>query len=59
MSGKYFYKRHLPDYLNNIAAPKIFTSEAECFIGLNKDLSRGKVRWRKKVKKSDLTFILP
>lgn len=28
--GKYFYDHYSPDNLNNIAAPRIFTSEAEC-----------------------------
>ncbi|MCX7592870.1 MAG: hypothetical protein N2235_03720 [Fischerella sp.] len=29
-SGKYFYDHYPPDSLNNIAAPRIFTSEYEC-----------------------------
>lgn len=28
--GKYFYDHYSPDNLNNIAAPRIFASEAEC-----------------------------
>lgn len=30
VGGKYFYEHYPPDKLNNIAAPKIFTSEQEC-----------------------------
>ncbi|MGH7999008.1 MAG: hypothetical protein ACREPR_06170, partial [Brasilonema sp.] len=29
-AGKYFYDHYLPDSLNNIAAPKLFSSEYEC-----------------------------
>ncbi|WP_026736452.1 hypothetical protein [Fischerella sp. PCC 9605] len=29
-SGKYFYDHYPPDSLNNIAAPRVFTSEYEC-----------------------------
>lgn len=29
-NGKYFYDHYPPDSLNNIAAPKLFTSEYEC-----------------------------
>lgn len=30
VSGKYFYDHYSQDNLNNIAAPRIFTSETEC-----------------------------
>ncbi|NJM69536.1 MAG: hypothetical protein HC862_04540 [Scytonema sp. RU_4_4] len=29
-AGKYFYDHYSPDSLNNIAAPKLFSSEYEC-----------------------------
>ncbi|MGB6301916.1 MAG: hypothetical protein WBF90_37880 [Rivularia sp. (in: cyanobacteria)] len=30
-AGKYYYDHYLPDSLNNIAAPKLFKSEYECW----------------------------
>jgi hypothetical protein len=30
-AGKYYYDHYLPDSLNNIAAPKLFNSEYECW----------------------------
>ncbi|MFH7030328.1 MAG: hypothetical protein ACHBN1_34480 [Heteroscytonema crispum UTEX LB 1556] len=33
--GKYFYDHYPPESLNNIAAPKLFTSEYECISWIN------------------------
>ncbi|AFY70152.1 hypothetical protein Pse7367_1876 [Thalassoporum mexicanum PCC 7367] len=38
--GKFFYDHYLPDVLNNIAAPKIFESEAECLLWVQQGIDR-------------------
>ncbi|MDM9380150.1 hypothetical protein QUB80_05480 [Chlorogloeopsis sp. ULAP01] len=43
-SGKYFYDHYPPDSLNNIAAPKIFTSEFECLNWIKQGLNGLHVR---------------
>lgn len=40
ISGKYFYDHYSPDNLNNIAAPRIFSSEAECVNWIKEGLLR-------------------
>ena len=42
ISGKYFYDHYPPDNLNNIAAPKIFTSEAECIDWIKQGLDHSR-----------------
>jgi hypothetical protein len=42
ISGKYFYDHYPPDNLNNIAAPRIFTSEAECINWIKQGLDRSR-----------------
>ncbi|MFQ4144200.1 hypothetical protein [Chlorogloeopsis sp. ULAP02] len=44
--GKYFYDHYPPDSLNNIAAPKIFTSEFECLNWIKQGLNGLHVRRR-------------
>jgi hypothetical protein len=39
-AGKYFYDHYPPDELNNIAAPKLFTSEADCLTWIQQGLDR-------------------
>ncbi|MBF2004503.1 hypothetical protein ACF3DV_22720 [Chlorogloeopsis fritschii PCC 9212] len=45
-NGKYFYDHYPPDSLNNIAAPKIFTSEFECLNWIKQGLDGLNVRRR-------------
>lgn len=40
VAGKYFYDHYPPENLNNIAAPKIFTTETECIHWIKLGLSR-------------------
>jgi hypothetical protein len=40
MAGKYFYDHYPPDTLNNIAAPKIFTSEQACIDWVKEGMDR-------------------
>ena len=42
ISGKYFYDHYPPDNLNNIAAPRIFSSEAECINWIKQGLERSR-----------------
>lgn len=42
VSGKYFYDHYSPDNLNNIAAPRIFTSEIECINWIKQGLDRSR-----------------
>ena len=44
--GKYFYDHYPPELLNNIAAPKIFTSEYECLNWIQQGLSGQYMRQR-------------
>ncbi|MGJ5672943.1 MAG: hypothetical protein ACR9NN_04905 [Nostochopsis sp.] len=44
--GKSFYDHYPPDSLNNIAAPKIFTSEYECLSWIKQGLDSLNVRRR-------------
>jgi hypothetical protein len=39
-AGKYFYDHYAPISLNNIAAPKLFTSENECLTWIKQGLER-------------------
>ncbi len=39
-AGKYFYDHYAPTSLNNIAAPKLFTSENECLTWIKQGLER-------------------
>ncbi len=45
-TDKYFYDHYPPDSLNNIAAPKIFTSEYECLSWIKQGLDGLHVRRR-------------
>ncbi len=40
MAGKYFYDHYPPDTLNNIAAPKIFTSQQDCIAWIKEGMDR-------------------
>jgi hypothetical protein len=39
-AGKCFYDHYPPENLNNIAAPKIFTSKVECITWITRELAR-------------------
>lgn len=43
VSGKFFYDHYKPDQLNNVAAPKIFTSEQECISWIKEGLDRSAI----------------
>ncbi|AKG24437.1 hypothetical protein [Calothrix sp. 336/3] len=43
-AGKYFYDHYPPDSLNNVAAPKIFTSEFDCISWIKQGLDGLHVR---------------
>ncbi|WP_088243135.1 hypothetical protein [Calothrix rhizosoleniae] len=45
-NGKYFYDHYPPDSLNNIAAPKLFTSEYECLSWIRQGLDMLHIRLR-------------
>ena len=45
-AGKYYYDHYLPDSLNNIAAPKLFNSEYECWCWVKQALDALNVRQR-------------
>lgn len=40
IAGKYFYDHYKPEILNNVAAPKLFTSEQECITWVKEGLDR-------------------
>ncbi|MEB3337392.1 MAG: hypothetical protein VKJ46_08025 [Leptolyngbyaceae bacterium] len=40
VAGKFFYDHYPPDQLNNIAAPKLFTSEQACIDWIKEGLDR-------------------
>lgn len=45
-AGKYFYDHYPPELLNNIAAPKLFTSEYECLSWIKQGLDGRYTRQR-------------
>lgn len=45
-AGKYFYDHYPPELLNNIAAPKLFTSEYECLSWIKQGLDGRYARQR-------------
>jgi len=46
-AGKYFYDHYAPTSLNNIAAPKLFTSENECLTWIKQGLERANTNQNK------------
>ncbi|MEP0870768.1 hypothetical protein NDA01_13240 [Trichocoleus desertorum AS-A10] len=42
MAGKYFYDHYPPNRLNNIAAPRIFSSESECISWVKQGLDQSR-----------------
>jgi hypothetical protein len=46
--GKYFYDHYPPELLNNIAAPKLFTSEYECLNWIQQGLDGRHTRQKAK-----------
>jgi hypothetical protein len=40
MAGKFFYDHYSPDQLNNLAAPKLFESEADCIAWVKQGIDR-------------------